>query len=372
MTEQEISHLLYLLAEQSSEHAFILVDPEGRITWWSLGAENIFGTRSSDILGQSISVIFTPEDLQNGIPAQELEMARSTGKAEDDRWQLRSDGSRFWATGIMIPLRDAEGKLLGFGKVIRNRTDLKEQLELLRSQLEASGAAEKQTSAFLGTLAHELRNPLAPLSNAVQLLRLSRPVDPDGDYALDLIERQVDFIRRLVDDLLEVTRVNTGKLRLDRRVVTLQKIIAGAVEATAPLIAERAQNLRTIVPAGSIEIEVDPDRVHQVVVNLITNASKFTPDKGQIWLKGTTEGNEALIVVQDTGRGIPEEMLNRIFDLFTQVDSAATDGGLGIGLALVKDLVNAHEGSVQVRSEGIGKGSEFTVRLPLKPTHRPV
>jgi two-component system CheB/CheR fusion protein len=369
MVEHDPAQLLHLLAQQSTEHAFILLDVDGRVTWWSPGAEKIFNRRSSDMVGQPLSSLFTPEDLQNGIPEQELEMARTAGNAEDDRWQMRPDGSRFWATGLMVPLRDDTGNCIGFAKVVRNRTDLREQLEALRNQVEALMSANQQKSTFLATFTHELRNPLAPLSNAAQLLRLCAPADADLEYSIDVIERQVNFIRRLVDDLLEVTRITTGKLRLNKRIVSLHKIIENAVDATRPLVTERHQNLQTILPSGPIDLEADPDRLHQVVVNLITNAAKYTPEHGHIWVKGTTEGDEAVIIVEDTGRGIPYEMLSRIFDLFTQVENPAAPGGLGIGLALVKDLINAHGGTVQVRSDGIGKGSEFTVRVPLNRMH---
>src|SRR4030095_16401095 len=287
-------------------------------------------------------------------------IARGFGKAEDDRWQVRPDGSKFWATGMLIALRDESGNLLGYCKIIRNRTDLKEQLDTLHNQVEALTKLDQQKNIFLATLSHELRNPLTPLVNAVQLLRMNAPVLGKMEFPVKLIERQVDFIRRLVDDLSEVTRVSLGKVRLNKCRILLRDFLSNAIEATRPVVEERRHNLQLVLPSDPIALQGDPDRLYQVFVNIISNAVKFTPDEGRLWVKATTEGDEAVVRVEDTGVGIPHEMLPRIFDLFTQVETPVSHGGLGIGLALVKDLVTMHGGSVQVRSEGMGKGSEFT------------
>jgi signal transduction histidine kinase len=163
-----------------------------------------------------------------------------------------------------------------------------------------------------------------------------------------------------------VTRISTGKVRLTMRPLGLHKAIAKAVETARPWIEERYQNIQVIAPRSTIVVQGDSDRLHQVFLNLLSNATKYTPERGNIWVKVSTEGDEAVVRVTDTGVGIPHEMLPRIFDLFTQVETPLSHGGLGIGLALVKDFVALHGGSVQVRSEGAGKGSEFVVRLPLE------
>ena len=355
-----------MLAEQSKEHAFILLDTDGRVIWWSPGATHLFDWHADEMVGNSLSRLFTPEDVEKGIPEQELATARETGKGEDDRWQIRSDGARLWVTGMSIALRNNNGDVIGFGKIVRNRTDLKEQLEALRNEVERLTRRDEQKENFLATLSHELRNPLTPLSNAVQLLRKTAPPTGMMEYPIELIERQVEFIQRLIDDLLDVTRINTGKIRLNKKTVALSEIINRAVEAVQPLIEERHQNLQVLLPPGAIEFVADPDRLHQVFVNLLTNAAKFTANEQSIWVKGTTEGEEIVVHVEDTGVGIPAAMLAGIFDLFTQVETAVSShGGLGIGLSLVRNLVMLHGGSVQVRSDGMGKGSEFTVRLPL-------
>jgi PAS domain S-box-containing protein len=358
--------LLSLLAQQSKEHAFILLDTDARVLWWSSGAEHIFDRSSSDMVGQPITGLFTPEDVEKGIPDQEIKLAVNFGKAEDDRWQVRRDGSRFWATGVLIPVRDGQENLLGFGKILRNRTDLREQLEALRNQVESLAAADKKKNNFMATLSHELRNPLASICTAVELIGRAVAANDHVNASLKLIDEQLKFVRRMLDDLLDVTRISTGKVRLNMRAVGLHETIERAVEAAQPWIEERRQNIQVIAPWSSIVVQGDPDRLHQVFLNLLSNAAKYTPERGNIWVKVTTEGDEAVVRVTDTGVGIPHEMLPRIFDLFTQVETRLSHGGLGIGLALVKDFVALHGGSVQVRSEGIGKGSEFMVRLPLE------
>ena len=362
----EVGRLLRLAAEQSREHALILMDPGGRITWWSPGAEFIFGYPPDEVLGRHASLIFVPEDLERGLAEHEMAVALEHGKAEDDRWQARKDGSRFWAAGVMLALRDSDRSFIGFAKLLRNRTDLKEQIETLRNLAAQLDQEARRREIFLSTLSHELRNPLAPLANAVQIIRMSAPPARETDYALKVVERQMDLLRRLVDDLLDLTRITTGKVEIKRERIALHELVERAIEATADLVNERKHRLEVILPPTPIPLDVDPDRMTQVFVNLLANAAKYTPAGGTLWVKATLEGEEVVVRFADNGVGIPTEMLPRIFDLFTQVDSsrALSRGGLGIGLALVKDLVSLHGGSVQVASEGTGKGSEFAVRLP--------
>ena len=360
-----IDHLLSLLAQQSNEHAFVLLDANARVLWWSPGAGHIFDRSSDEMVGQPLGILFTPEDKDRGIPDQEVQLAVNFGKAEDDRWQLRRDGSRFWATGILIALRDQNRNLVGFGKILRNRTDLREQLEALRNQVQALTAANQRKDNFLATFSHELRNPLAAICTAVELISRTASRNAHLEGSLKLIEEQLDFVRRMLDDLLDVTRISTGKVRLNIGPVVLQEIIEKAVDSARPRVEERRQRIQVIGPWSSIVLQGDPDRLHQVFSNLLSNASKYTPERGAICIEVTTEADEAVVRISDTGVGIPHDMLPRIFELFTQVETQLSHGGLGIGLALVKDFVALHGGSVQVRSEGVGKGSEFIVRLPL-------
>ncbi|HXS52984.1 MAG TPA: PAS domain-containing sensor histidine kinase [Usitatibacter sp.] len=363
----DVPKLLAMLTEQSPEHVVLLFDPAGHITWANPAAEHVFGYERGELAGLASSALFVPEDVARGLAGHEVEVAIRNGVAEDDRWQRRKDGSRFWAVGAMVALRDAAGEVVALAKVLRDRTDLKGQIETLRNHAIALEQAARRKDAFLSTLAHELRNPLAPLSNAVQLIRMSGAADGDIDYPLKVIERQADLLRRLVDDLLDISRIAAGKVDLERRPLVLQDLLRQCVEDVRTLVAERRHAVDVLVPDEPIRLAADAARLQQVFVNLLTNAAKYTPLGGRIALKATLEGHEAVVKVVDDGVGIPQEMLPRIFELFTQVESsrALARGGLGIGLALVRDLVAMHGGSVQVRSEGIGKGSEFTVRLPL-------
>ncbi|HEX2138954.1 MAG TPA: PAS domain-containing sensor histidine kinase, partial [Woeseiaceae bacterium] len=364
---RDLERLLRLLAEQSDEHAIMFLDLEGRVTWWSPGAERIFGIPASEIVGQHSSRTFTEEQVAAGMPEHEIAVASKGSAAQDDRWMERANGSRFWAMGVLLPLCDARGELIGFGKILRNRTDIKEQLESLRNQADAAAASNRRKDIFLSTLSHELRNPLAALTDAAEIIRLTAPESPDLDVPLRIINRQVENLRRLVDDLMDLSRIGAGKVELKKQVVKLQEIVERAVESTRPLIRERGHDLERILASSPVYVEADPVRLEQVFVNLLNNAAKYTPEGGKIWVKGTTEGKEAVVHVEDTGIGIPPELLPRIFKLFTQVETSRglSKGGLGIGLSLVKRLVTLHGGSVQVRSEGDGKGSQFTVRLPL-------
>ena len=357
-----------MLAEQSADHVVILVDAEGLILWWNEQAERTFGLAHEDIHGHPISRFFTEEDIERGTPEHEMAVARAHGAAEDDRWMARADGSTFWATGTMNVLRDSRGEVVGFGKVLRNRTDLKEQMETLRNQVVAMNDTHRQKDVFFTTLAHELRNPLSPLGNAVAIIRKSSSPLPEVVSSLDIIDRQIETLQRLVDDLMDVSRIHAGKIELKKEPISVHEVIHGALQSVGPLIRERRHALDVLLPPKPIVIEGDRVRLEQVFVNLLNNAAKYTPEHGKIWVSGTTEGNEAVVRVADSGVGIPHDVLPRIFDLFTQAESSRDHarGGLGIGLSLVKSLVSLHGGSVQVRSDGEGKGSEFIVRIPFR------
>src|SRR5262249_53887178 len=239
---------------------------------------------------------------------------------------------------------------------------------LLRHRAEALADADEKKNIFLATLAHELRNPLAGVVNAMNLLRLMSKDNPSLHHPLQVIERQAQHIRRLVDDLNDGARISRGKIQLPKERVVLATVIQTAAAATRPLIESRRHRLSVSLPQAPIYLEADPTRLQQVFANLLTNAARYTDEGGEITISGTVQDVEVVVRVRDTGIGISGEMLPRIFDLFTQVDpqKGHTQGGLGMGLSLVKNLVELHGGSVQARSDGIGKGSEFIVRLPAQ------
>lgn len=246
---------------------------------------------------------------------------------------------------------------------VRHAVDFIENARLYAQLREA----DERKDEFLAMLAHELRNPLAPISSALQILRLSDDVSPAVEHVREIMERQVNHMVRLVDDLLEVSRITRGKIELRKEPVSLVSIVGNAVETSRPLIEGGGHQLAITLAPDPMMLEADPVRLAQVVSNLLNNAAKYTEADGQIWLTATTEDGQAVISVRDTGVGIPVEMLPRVFDMFAQVDRTLNraQGGLGIGLTLARNLVQLHGGRIEARSKGLGQGSEFIVRLPL-------
>jgi len=244
--------------------------------------------------------------------------------------------------------------------------------ERIRSE-EALREGDRRKDEFLAILAHELRNPLAPIRNSVHILRATSGTNPTVRNIAEMMERQVNQMIRLVDDLLEISRITRGKIDLKLEGVELSDVVESAVETCRPAIEARGHRFSVKLPPGSTLIEGDPVRLAQVFTNLLNNAAKYTDPGGRIELVGRRDNGFAVVEVTDTGRGIPEEMLHRIFDLFTQIDvsQGRYPGGLGIGLTLAKTLVESHGGSIEAKSEGAGRGSRFIVRLPVTQTARP-
>jgi two-component system CheB/CheR fusion protein len=249
----------------------------------------------------------------------------------------------------------------------RERAERERLEEALRQRAEALAEADRRKDEFLAMLAHELRNPLAPIRNALQIMRLRGVHDPALESARDIIERQVQHLTRLVEDLLDVSRITRGKVQLRKERVDLSATATLALEIARPLIEKRHHRLSVELAAGPLWLEADPVRLEQVISNLLNNAAKYTDPGGHITLTTAREGDEAVLRVRDTGIGISPEMQARIFDLFIQADRALdrSQGGLGIGLTLVRRLVELHGGTIHVASPGPGRGSEFSVRLPV-------
>lgn len=360
--------LLSAALRHVTSHALILLDPQGVIVDWLAGAERILGYRPDEAIGQDVAILFTPEDLQKDLSTWEMRTAVATGESEDDRWQVRKDGGRFFASGTLTALRDEQGKLIGFVKILRDRTDQKSRYRALEGRVAAHRQAEEHKNVFISTLGHELRNPLAAIRYTVEALKVSESTSPEVKGTLETIAREVEFMRRLISDLLDAARAAAGKLRLRTEAVVLQEVIHAALATSRQKVEARNQHLEHVLPEVPIQMIVDPLRLQQVLVNLIDNASKYTPEGGRIWVTGTIEGSDAVIRVKDTGQGIAPDVMPHIFDLFTQADPTHhAQVGLGIGLSVVRDLVTLHGGTVQAMSEGVGKGSEFIVRLKLPP-----
>ena len=266
---------------------------------------------------------------------------------------------RYWLCSF-YPVRTPDGAVLGAGAVVTDIDDRKRMEEALKE-------ADQRKDQFLAMLAHELRNPLAPISNAVQIMKVQGLNGPNFQWSVKVIEDQVKHMTRMVDDLLDVSRITRGKVVLQKEPVDLEVVVGLAVEASRPLIEDCQHRLTVALPEHPVLLEVDPARMAQVLSNLLNNAAKYTDEGGEIALSAERQGREVVIRVRDNGTGIAPELLPHIFDMFTQADQtlSRSRGGLGIGLTLVRSLVEMHQGRVTARSGGTGKGSEFTVRLPV-------
>ena len=242
-----------------------------------------------------------------------------------------------------------------------------EDVSALRERADELAEVSRHKDEFLATLAHELRNPLAPIRNSVHYLGMEGLTERDVKTARDVISRQVTIMVRLIDDLLDVSRISRNKLDVRKERVELAAVVESAVESSRPLIQQCGHELTISLPTEALYLDADPVRLAQVFLNLLNNAAKYTKHGGHIWLTANREGSDAVVSVRDNGIGIPGDMLSRIFDMFTQVDRSLeqSQGGLGIGLTLVRRLVEMHDGSIEARSDGPNEGSEFVVRLPL-------
>jgi PAS domain S-box-containing protein len=343
------------------------MNAEGHIVHWNKGATHITGYEEAEVLGATLDRIFTPEDCAAGAPGMELKAAAELGHASDERWHVRKDGSLFWAIGIVVPIRDGNGKLLGFGKFLRDRTDLKQLQEKLQLQNDALRRHDEGRKRFLATLAHELRNPLSVMSTSARVLRQHCPANPAATAEFERMDRQLIHIRRLVDDLSDLSRAYREKFELEKQRVDLRTIARQAFESVESLMKDHDHQTTLLLPELPTEVMGDATRLNQVFVNLLTNAARYTPAGGRIGLTLQVEGTDAVARVEDTGIGIPPEQLANIFELFTQVHTEYSEAraGLGIGLSLTREIVSSHGGTIQATSQGPGKGSQFIVRLPI-------
>ncbi|MBN9518737.1 PAS domain S-box protein [bacterium] len=373
-----------LLVQGTTDYAIFMLDPEGRVATWNAGAERLKGYAATDIVGRHFSRFYPPEDIARGWPDEELRRAVAEGRFEDEGWRVRKDGTRFWANVVITALRDARGELRGFSKVTRDLTERRnreEELRRLNNDLErrveertaelrdkesALREANRRKDEFLATLAHELRNPLAPIRNGLAVLKL-RPAPEAAARVVDMMDRQLGQLVHLVDDLLDVSRVSSGKVVLRPERLDLREVVGATVEAGRPAVEAHRHTLVVHLPDAPVWVDGDRTRLVQVLTNLLNNAAKYTPDGGRIVLTAVTEGGHAVVRVADTGLGIPADMLPKVFEAFTQVDRSLdrAQGGLGLGLALVKQLVVMHGGAVWAESPGADRGSTFRVRLPL-------
>ena len=269
---------------------------------------------------------------------------------------------------MRFALREKASNLIAFARSVRNRSDLRLQSEALENRLKALSRENEQKNIFLCLLAHELRNPLCALTNAVEVIRRGGLVDPTSLTGLQVIDRQTAALHRLIDDLMDTARIAAGKLDLQLQPIDLKDVARVAAASVRRLAQARDQEFEEIFIEGAVLVNADYVRMQQVFANILDNAIKYTPGSGKIILSLSTEGGDAIVRVEDTGIGMAAEIVPKIFELFTQEDSSrkGARGGLGLGLALVRQLVELHGGTVHACSNGRDKGSIFTVRMPLR------
>ena len=470
--------------EDIRDYAIFLMDADGIVTSWNLGAEHILGYTEAEILGRDAGKFFTTEDRSKGVPEKELGTAATSGRSEDERWHVRKDGSRFWASGVVTSVRDQTGKLIGFSKVMRDMTERnklteerdrffalsmdmlcivhldgrfqrvnpafqkvlgfsEEELltmslfdlvhpedlastmagyeelsadqpvalmenrlrckdetyrwvawsyfpvpedglafgvgrditewrrmgEVLRLRAEELENANRIKDEFLATMSHELRTPLTSILGWARLLGSNRLDDNEKERAVHVIQRNALAQSKLIEDLLDVSRIITGKLRIESQPVSFAAVTESVVNSLRPVVDAKQLQLEATIDPGAGLILGDPARLEQIVTNLLSNAIKFTPNGGKIKLKLERSDSHVRLEVRDTGVGIAAEHLPHIFERFRQVDSSnvRAHGGLGLGLAIVDYLVRQQAGTVCAESEGPGKGATFAVEFPLSP-----
>jgi len=373
---------LRLVVDNAVDFAIFSTDLDGRVTSWNSGAERLLGYSEDQVIGHNVELIFTEEDRHDGVPAQELRRALAEGSASDDRVHQRRDGRRFWASGSVMPMHDAGRGVVGFVKILRDETAARDAQEAIaagrvhllhaledkeraRAELEAADVAKDR---FLAVLSHELRNPLAAISAASAAFGTAQRLDDETAVrARGILERQVNTMRSLLDDLLDISRLRLGRLDLKRRRSGLAGIVAAAIEAARPSIDQRQHVLAVSLPDAPIELDVDPIRISQVISNLLVNAAKYTPQGGRIALDAQAFASEVAVTVSDNGRGLNPEALESLFEMFWRAPDLDSSSGpsMGIGLSLARNIIALHGGTLQAHSDGPGKGSSFVVRLPI-------
>lgn len=363
-----------LIVEGVRDYAIISLDADGSVTSWNQGGERLLGYREEEIVGKPVDIIFTPEDRASNQPQIELEKARASGRAEDRRWHLRKGGARFWADGMTEALLGGDGKTLtGFVKIMRDSTALylaeEERRQLLASEQAARRKAEEASrlkDEFLATVSHELRTPLNAIYGWSKILRSGKLDLNASANAVEIIERNARAQIQLIEDLLDVSRMITGKLRLEIAPVDAAAIIRDQIDAVRPAAEAKSIEIQIEFEPISSVVQADPNRLQQIVWNLLSNAVKFTPAGGRVKVELRAVDGEIEICVRDSGAGISPEFLPFIFDRFRQAEEVTTrlHGGLGLGLAIVKSLVEMHGGRIWAESAGAGRGAIFTVRIP--------
>jgi len=400
------------LITEVRDYAIFMLDTDGFVRTWNLGAERLKGYKPDEIIGRHFSTFYEEAEKLAQKPQHELEVAVAEGRLEDEGWRLRKDGTRFWANVIITAIYDDDGKHIGFTKVTRDLTERRAAEEALRAELIERRTAETELRAvraaleerveertaaltrsnealsaanheltraneelekasrmkdqFLAVLSHELRTPLTSVYGWLSLLQAGKVERSKMVHVLEIIERNVKAQSQLVDDLLNVSRIITGNLKISPQWIDPLTVIHAAVDSIRP--AALTKEISVLVePIDAGPIFADPDRLQQVIWNLLTNAVKFTSRGGEIKVQLNRDGNTFHVSVGDTGEGISTEFLPHVFDRFSQADTSTKRkfGGLGLGLSIVRHIVELHGGKVSADSGGAGQGTTMTINLPI-------
>ncbi|WP_115666542.1 hybrid sensor histidine kinase/response regulator [Cupriavidus taiwanensis] len=347
---------LHLLADNLPCTAVCELSLDGTIRSWNAGARALAGHSAEEAAGQPLAWLYTRQDAAAGRPQAALEAARACGQWAGEERLARKDGSVVRCATRMVLVRDAAGCP---ESLLWTARDLSDAL-----RLELLDAGNRRLQSFLAILGHELRNPLAPVRNAVEAIALTPDTGPRVRRCAEIIDRQLRQVERLVNDLLDVGRVAAGKMKMELTPTPYHDVVSTSLEAIRPTLEASGQQLVVALPEESPYVRADAARLGQVLLNLLSNAAKYTPRGGTVCVHVSVEPARVITAVSDTGRGLEPAALDRIFNLFAQEGDAGSRSGLGIGLALAKAIIEAHGGAIQAESAGVGKGSTFTVILP--------
>lgn len=342
-----IKEWLWAFVQQSLDYAVLLVDADQRVSWANPGATWILAATTREIVGGPMSRFFTPEDVAFGIPEHEINSAARQGSSDDDRWMLRADGSRYWSAGRTIALRDRDGNVQGFLKIFRDQTELKMRIAALRNRAMLLDADQHARVRLLAVMARQLQEQLA-----------SSPSVAD------------EAAMRLAQDIAYVAQADEATLELQLEPLRMDEEIAAAI-ALAARPAGHAPTVEVLLPPGQpIVLQADRRRLRQALAELLDNAIRSTSGNGRIWINASVENAQALVRIEDNGAGMDGHTQAAVFTLLTDPNAPSDSVGLRSGLALARFLVELHGGTIQARSAGLGKGSEFSVRLPLSQSSR--
>jgi len=363
--KEDEAHRRHQFLLEHSRDAIIVRDAAKTVTFWNRGAEETYGWSKDEARGQGTDTL--PQTFLPSTSPDIDAALRESGLWEGELRQTRRDGTQIVVESRQVLLRDEQGAVVATLEINRDMTERRRLEDQARRLVTELSEADRSKNEFLAMLAHELRNPLAPIASALQILQRTDAGDASNERAKQVMARQMHKMVRIIDDLLDVSRISRGKIDLQKERVELAEVVTSAVETSQPLIDAAGQELTVSLPPDLTYLDADRTRLAQVFSNLLTNAAKYTARGGRIWLSVEREGREAVVRVRDTGIGIGPDMLPRVFDMFMQVDHSyeRAHAGLGIGLTLVRTIVQLHGGSVQADSAGLGQGSEFTVRLPV-------